>query len=120
MSTTSKPSCATPPDVQAICLATYPRIYRVGKGWRIFCLILALFPIGFGAVGSWYFATENDTQTLRETAGFTGLCLVFVLFGIYMAASTIRSKLSLEENVISISGVFVHAASASRISPGDV
>jgi TPR repeat protein len=67
---------------------------------------LALFPIGFGAVGSWYFATENDTQTLRETAGFTGLCLVFVLFGIYMAASTIRSKLSLEENVISISGVF--------------
>ena len=105
----------------ALAAATYPRIYRVGKGWRIFCLILALFPIGFGAVGSWYFATENDTQTLRETAGFTGLCLVFVLFGIYMAASTIRSKLSLEENVISISGVFrTTQHPASRISPGDV
>jgi hypothetical protein len=90
----------------ALAVATFPRIYRVSKGWRIFCLILASVPIGFGAVGEWYFATGNDTQTLRETAGFTGLCLAFVLFGIYMAASTIRSKLVLEESLISISGLF--------------
>ncbi len=90
----------------AVAAATYPRIYRVSKGWRVFCLILASFPIGFGAVGAWYFAAGNDTQTLRMNAGFTGLCLAFVLFGIYMAASTIRSKLLLEENLISISGVF--------------
>ena len=69
-------------------------------------MVLALLPTGFSAAGAVYFATGHEMRTPLEAAGFTGLCLAFVILGIYTAVSTHCSKILLEANAISISGVF--------------
>src|SRR5579871_2099229 len=84
----------------------YPRLYRVAKGWRALSLVLAVFPIGFGAAGTIYFATRQDSPSPHADLVFIALCLGFIGLGVYTIASALRSRLLLDHDSITTVGVF--------------
>jgi TPR repeat protein len=85
--------------------ATFPRIYRVRRGWRVFCSIPAWLLIGFGLLGAAHFAAGHEPQTLGEAMVFIGLSLALVGLGLHTVASMSRSRLRLDADNISVSGL---------------
>jgi hypothetical protein len=76
-------------------LATLPRVYRPGGGWRILLLVISFLLGGFAAAGLWYFGTGHEVRTLSGKLFLVGLCLTFVLLSMYLITWMFLARLTL-------------------------
>jgi len=72
----------------------FPRIYRPCGGWRAFYLALSLLVSLPAVAGIWYFGTGHETRSTQQLLMLVGVCVLFLLMGLYLAAWVIRAKVT--------------------------
>jgi hypothetical protein len=90
----------------ALDLSLYPASYRVSKGYGAFFSFIGAIPILGGSVGIWYFATGHEMRSPGQALFMAAICLAFVLLGVLLIASILRSTVTLLPDAIIIQGIF--------------
>lgn len=70
------------------------------RGWFAFLLLLGLIPVLAGLVGCFYFGTGHEVKSERDAVMMVSICAAFVLLGAYLAAITLRARLTMTETEI--------------------
>lgn len=93
------------PDAEGdtlVLLMTFPRTYRVKSGWRFFLLGSALL---FGVpslYGLWYLGLGRVTTSMTGVYCLLGICITFLAGSVYLALTTLRSKIVLYADRIEV------------------
>lgn len=87
-------------------LSAYPATYRFSKSYSAFFYSLAGIAIGAGGLGMWYFGTGHEMTSTGQAIFMVLICSVFVLLGIFLIASIVRSSVTLLPDSIVVQGMF--------------
>ena len=82
-------------------VVSYPRVYRVSRGWLISLTLFGFLCSAGGIAGAWQFATRPAKST-QSPLWLAGLFVTIALFGIYCLLSTLRSRIVLFPDRIEI------------------
>jgi TPR repeat protein len=88
----------------------FPRVYRVTLGWRIFIFILCGI-LGVGALaGLWYIAMSPQPVSLSGRFLLLSICAAFVVLVLYTTLDMLASRLTLRDDEIEFTHLFVRRA----------
>jgi hypothetical protein len=81
------------------------RDYRASRGWKSFLISLAVIAIGGSSAGLWWTVVDGSL-TVNGRLLMDGICLVFLLMGVYLFVWPLRAKVILDADCLTSIEVF--------------
>jgi hypothetical protein len=85
----------------------FPRVYRISTSWRVAWIVMSVALVAICLFLAWFIVRQNhDAPNVTLVTG-GGLCVVFLLMGVYLIAAGVRTKIVLTAGSIALHGALL-------------